>query len=365
MNVWTQLINYRRSRVIAILSLPLGLLAEVNYRCLPRLPIMISTGQLPSLSIIIPARDEMENLGTLLPSLQALSYTGDIEILIIDDHSRDNTSGMAESFGLRVVRLDQELPDGWKGKPFACHQGALMARGDWFLFIDADTVHTPNGITRAVNYAERSNLDGLSLFLDHQASSWLDKLAIDTAFAGLFTSWHASKHLLNGQFILIRKNVYFESGGFESVRDQALEDVALGNLVEGFGYNFQIMTGEDVAKVRMYNSYEKMFYGLSRLEAGVLSWQGLWAGLPALYVTALVSPIITLAGVLVGKLKWFWFPITWGSASLSLLPWARRSGSGWLAILAPLGAMIVLLTAIFGLLSSLLGTGIPWKDRKV
>lgn len=363
--MWTQLINYRRSRVISILSLPLGLLAEVNYRRLPRLPKMISNGQLPSLSIIVPARDEMVNLGSLLPSLQALSYTGDMEILIVDDHSSDNTSGITESFGMRVLRLEQELPDGWKGKPFACHQGALLAKGDWLLFIDADTVHEPTGITRAVYYAERSNLDGLSLFLEHQASSWLDNLAIDTAFAGLFTSWHASKYLLNGQFILIRRNVYFESGGFESVRDQALEDVALGNRLEDFGYHFQIMTGEDVAKVHMYNSYEKMFHGLSRLEAGVLSWQGLWAGLTALYVTALVSPIITLVGVLFGKLKWFWFPITWGSASLSLLPWTRRSGAGKSAILAPLGAMIILFTAIFGLISRLSGKGVPWKGRMV
>lgn len=356
---------YRRSVILSLLAAPLGMLAERNFRRLPRLTSQEPSANLPSLSIIIPARDEAKNLHSLLPSLVSLDYPGEYEILLVDDHSTDTTPQVASSYGVQRLSLDQVLSQDWKGKPFACHQGALNTNGQWLLFTDADTVHTPSGIRTAVEYALQNNLDGLSLFLEHEATSWLDSLALDTAFAGLFASWHASKFLLNGQFILIRREVYFDCGGFESVRSEVLEDVALGNLVKSRGFRFQIMNGGKVARVRMYPNYGNMFHGLSRLGSGILGWQGIWAGLTALYITSLVSPLLCIPGVISGKLKWFWLPITWISASLSLLPWTRRSGNAKIALLAPLGALVILVSALFGLLYRLLGKGIPWKGRLV
>ena len=357
--------NYRRSILFSLLALPLGILADRNFRRLPRLTNAVTAKQLPSLSVIIPARNEMHNLQVLLPSLMTIRYPGKLEILVVDDHSSDRTAQVAASFGVRVVSLDHEPPAGWNGKPYACHHGARTASGNWLLFTDADTIHAGSGIPAAVSYAENNNLDGLSLFLQHQASSWLDALALDTAFAGLFSSWHATKYLLNGQFILVRREVYFESGGFESVSRETLEDVAFGSLVKNKGYSFEILNGEQIASVRMYPSNQRMFQGLSRLGSGMLGWQGLWAGLTAFHITALISPLVTLFGILLGKVKWFWFPITWASASASLLPWSRRSGAGWIALLAPLGALVVLGSALFGLVRRLLGRGLSWKGRLV
>lgn len=360
-----ELINYKRAVLLSFLSLPLGYIAEMNFRHLPRLPNIKPADELPSLSIIIPARDEMHNLRFVLPSLSELHYPGKLEILVVDDHSTDNTSSVAKSYGVRVLSLDQELPRGWKGKPYACHQGALITSGDWLLFTDADTVHTKDGITKTVSYAEQANLDGLSLFIKHEAASWIDSVTVDAAFAGLFLGWGASRHMLNGQFILIDRGVYFDSGGFESVRNEALEDVTFGNLLEKCGYRTQILRGEGIARVHMYGSHKQMFHGLSRLGAGMLRLQGIWAILTALHVTALVSPLTTLPGVLSGRLKWFWFPVTWSVASLSLLPWSRRSGVGKSAILAPLGALILLVASLLGFVNRIFGKGVLWKGRKV
>lgn len=307
----------------------------------------------------------MHNLHRILPSLKSIQYPGKMEIVVVDDHSNDRTAQVAASYGVQVLRLDQEPPPGWNGKPHACHQGALQASGDWLLFTDADTVHTTGGIPSAIEYAEENQLDGLSLFLRQMATRWLDRLALDTAFAGLFTSWHASKQLLNGQFILVRRKVYLESGGFASVRDELLEDVALGNLVNKMNYQFKILNGNQIAAVHMYPSNQRMFQGLSRLGAGMLGWQGIWSAMTALYVTALVSPLVIIMGVISGKLKWFWFPITWASASLSLLPWTRRSGASWTALLAPIGAVIILFSTLWGSINRLIGRGLPWKDRLV
>lgn len=353
------------SALISSLALPLGLLAEMNFRRLPSLPATNPDCVFPSLSIIIPARDEMHNLQVVLPSLLNVHYPGKSEIFVVDDHSSDDTFPVAGSYRVKILRLTGGIPSGWKGKPYACHQGALMAKGDWLLFTDADTVHTKGGIARAICYAQRTNLDGLSLFLEQQSTSRIISIALDAAFAGLFAGWRTASSMLNGQFILIQREAYFDSGGFASVRDETLEDVALGNLLTKRGYRLQIMKGDDVAGVHMYDSHIHMFNGLSRLGAGTLRWQGLRAGMTALHLTALVSPLITLIGVLLGRLKWFWFPITWSTASLSLLPWSRRSGNGKLALLAPLGALVVLLAALFGIVSRSIGIGIPWKGRKV
>lgn len=357
--------TYKRSIVFSILSIPLGLLSERNFRRLPRLTPQESTESLPSLTIIIPARNEMDNLHVLLPSLLDMQYPAEMEILVVDDNSIDRTVQVAKSYGVRVLQLDHEPPDGWLGKPFACHQGALNAGGDWFLFTDADTLHSPNGIPASISYAQENRLDCLSLFLKHKSTGWLDQLAVDAAFAGLFTNWHASKHLLNGQYILIQRKAYFESGGFESVRNESLEDVAFGSLLKKNGYKLEILNGEQIASVSMYHSNMKMFQGLSRLGSGMLGWQNIWAILTAFHVTTLVSPLFILPGVFWGRIKWVWLPVTWGAAGLSMLSWSRRSGSGWLAILAPVGALFVLLSAIIGLVNRLFGRGISWKDRLV
>jgi chlorobactene glucosyltransferase len=357
--------NYRRSVLFSSFSLPLGMLAELNFRRLQRLSATNPHCVYPPLSVIIPARDEMHNLQVSLPSLLHIDYPAEFEIIVVDDHSSDDTSNIAASYGVQTLNLSHEIPSGWKGKPYACHQGARIANGEWLLFTDADTIHTRGGIARAVCYAQSTNLDGLSLLLAHQGISGVNRLVLDTAFAGLFAGWSVKNSILNGQYILIRQEAYFESGGFAAVRNEALEDVAFGNLLADLGYCMRLMNGDDVAGVNMHATQKQMFDRLARLGSGTIRWQGFWAGLTALYVAAFVSPLITLIGVLIGRLKWFWFPITWGMATLSLLPWSRRSNTGKMAILAPLGGLVVLVTALFGLLGRITGIGVSWKGRKV
>ncbi|UCD99171.1 MAG: glycosyltransferase [Chloroflexota bacterium] len=359
------MLNYRRSALLTFLAIPLGILAERNFRKLPRLPVSRVPSYQPSLSIIIPARDEAHNLGVILPSLLNIDYPGEQQILVVDDHSSDNSAQVAETFGVQLLSLVEDLPQNWKGKPYTCHQGAMVAKGEWLLFTDADTIHSRLGISSAVAYAVANKLDGLSLFIKHQNLSWIDGITLDVAFAGLFSGWSAANHMLNGQFILVRREVYFDSGGFAAVGNEVLEDVALGNWLQSRGYRLQLLAGDQVARVHMYASQKQMFYGLTRLGAGSLRWQGLRAVLTALHITAIMSPLVALLGGLLGKLSWFWVPATWSVSSLSILPWSRRSANSFQALFAPLGALIVLVASLFGLINRLSRKGIPWKGRRV
>ena len=118
--------------------------------------------------------------------MRALRYPGQYELIVVDDNSTDDTAAVAAAWGARVVS-PRHLPPGWKGKPHACHQGALAAGGEWLLFTDADTIHPPDGAgTRSGLRHARQGLDGLSLFLKQECRNLVDRLALTTAFAGLF-----------------------------------------------------------------------------------------------------------------------------------------------------------------------------------
>ncbi len=358
----------RPAALLTFAAIPFGLRADKMYREMPRLksglPDIPPDKNFPSLSIIVPARNEAENLQKLVPTLLGLDYPGAIEIIVVDDHSDDDTSSVAQILGARVIRVEA-LPEGWHGKPHACHVGALAAQGDWLLFTDADTLHEPDSAARAVAFAHDHALDGLTLFIRQQVNNALDGTVLMTAFAGLFAGVRETRQLMNGQYILLRRNVYLTSKGFEAVRAEALEDLALAAYLRKSGYTVLALRGESAAAVRMYASPTQMWHGMTRLGAGSLKYSGAGAVMTALYTTALMSPLLVLAGVVTRSLHFAWLPLTWFVSSVSVLSFARRFGAAWWALLAPFGALFVMLAAWWGIFSRLIGRGIHWRGRHV
>jgi chlorobactene glucosyltransferase len=356
--------NWRSAAALTFLALPFSLRAERAFRSMPRLDSPNGVAPLPALSIIVPARNEEHNLRYLLPSLQAIRYPGSCEVVVVDDNSTDQTAAVAAAHGARVLRLDH-LPAGWKGKPHACHQGAQIAQGEWLLFTDADTRHDPAGPSRAVAHAVHHQLDGLSLFLKQECHGAIDRLALTTAYAGLFAGINPQDTLLNGQYILLRRAVYEASGGFAAVRAIALEDVAYGQRLRRLGYNVPVLLDLEAAQVRMYDNALDAWHGMNRLGADSLRWSGLRALATALFVTALMSPLVTLLGVFTGRLNRRWLPATWAATTVAMVSWAERFGSPLWAMAAPFGAMFVQLAAAWGILNRLIGRGVRWKGRRV
>ncbi|MBW7883227.1 MAG: glycosyltransferase [Caldilineaceae bacterium] len=356
--------DWRRAALLTFLALPLGWRANRMYAALPQLPRKVPDGALPALSIIVPARNEAANLPHLLSSLQQVCYPGPLEVIVVDDHSDDETALIASAYGAHVARVPA-LPAGWLGKPHACHVGAATARGDWLLFTDADTVHAPDGPRLAVSYALEHDLDGLSLFIGQAYRSVADRIALVAAFAGLFAGRRPQNYVLNGQYILLRRAVYAATDGFAAVRNEAVEDLALGRLLHRRGYRLALLTGDHAATVRMYASLSQAWHGLSRLGSGALRWSGVWSLVTALFVSALMSPLIVLVGVAAGRLHPAWLPWTWLAATASMYPWAQRAGPLGYALLAPIGACIVQAAAIWGIANRLIGRGVKWKGRRV
>lgn len=354
----------RRLPLSTLLLLPLGLRADWLYRQMPKLPASPATDSLPPLSIVVPARNEAENLRRLLPSLNTIRYPGHWEVIVVDDDSTDSTAAVAEAHGARVIRLGGP-PAGWLGKPHACHQGAAVATGGWLLFTDADTVHAPDGPANAVAYAQAHNLDGLSLFLIHETGGWAERLALMVGYAGLFAGLPGLDYVLNGQFILLRRDVYEGSGGHAAVRDEELEDLAFAQRFRTLGCRVPMLRGEEATRVRMYRGPAHVWQGLTRMESKTLRWLGPGAVVTALFTTWIAAPLATLTGALIRRRGRRRAVAVWLARAVVCWPWAWRLGSGWWALLAPAGAALVQIAGIWGLLRRLLGRGASWKQRIV
>ena len=225
----------------ALSVLPLLARAERVYGNLPQLTEQTGMAESSSLSIIVPARNEENNLRRLLPSLECQNYPGEMEIVVVDDHSSDDTADVV-TCEVRDTRCATKLlcagplPAGWLGKPHASHTGAKAARGKWLLFTDADTVHEPFSAVSSVTFAEAHGLDGLSIFPRQETRGFLDGAVLMVAFAGLFAGLRRSTKMLNGQYVLVRRDVYEASGGFAAVRSEMMDDLAYGNLLAEQGY---------------------------------------------------------------------------------------------------------------------------------
>jgi chlorobactene glucosyltransferase len=344
--------------------IPLALRADAMYRRLPRLQPVANVTSLPTLSIIIPARNEEHNLRRLLPSLKAQVYPGELELIVVNDQSTDGTTSVAHEYGARVISAG-DLPRDWLGKPHACHTGAQAARGEWLLFTDADTRHARLSAASAVTHALDQQLDGLSILPQQEMHGLFNRVVLMVAFAGLFAGFRPANPMLNGQYLLIRRDAYQESGGFAAVRTEMMEDLAYGRLLAERGYAVPLMRGEALAQVFMYMDWRHMWRGMMRLGSGSLRMSRSSALLTAIFITGAMMPIWVLfferQRLKEGHRIW----LIWATALTSLMPWSRHFGSRWGALLAPLGATFVQLSAFWGLLSQLLGRGVPWKDRKV
>ncbi len=349
---------------IALLTPPLALLSERRFGRLPAIPVMDRNFTLPSLSIVIPARNEAENLRRLLPTLQAIRYPGPLSIIVVDDGSTDETSAVATTFNAQLIRID-DLPHGWLGKPHACHQGALAAIGEWLLFTDADTIHVQGGLAQAVAYAEENRLDGLSIFPRQVTGGVIDTIALMVSFAGLFAGMSKSRSFLNGQYILIRRETYNASRGFAAVAGEPLEDLALGHHLQRQGYRLPMVRGEDIVRVRMYTEPKGMWNGLSRIAAGSLRWSGSGSMMIGIFITGAAMPSYLLLMTRANRQQLHLAIGTWLYMAMGFLPWARRFGSGWWSLLAPVGAVLVHVVALWGLVARLSGRGVSWKGRRV
>ena len=274
----------------------------------------------PPVSVLVPARNEAHNIEACVASLLAQDYP-DYEVIALNDDSTDATGAILDRLArgdgrLRVVHNHQPPPPGVNGKSRACQMLAEHARGEWLLFVDADTLHRRDSIRAGVERALGLNVALFSAIPRQIIGSWSERLFVPAGFALIYNFLSPWRVYLErrlrpvnaaaiGQYLLVRREAYFASGGHNAVRDQILDDVAMGKLLKARGYRVALGNG-DWVRCRMYRGFSEMVEGFSKNAFSILN--GSLAVSAMFIVVCLVLfllPIVELAaGLASGTTHW-------------------------------------------------------------
>jgi chlorobactene glucosyltransferase len=335
----------------------------------------------PLVSVLIPARNEEENIEACLKSLQKQDYPN-FEIIVLDDNSKDRTAEIVEAAAAKDGRIKlikgELLPEGWAGKPFACHQLAENAKGSWLLFIDADTTSEPHMLRSTLALAIELKLSLLSGFPRQIAESLPEKIAMPIMYF-IIMSWfplwwlHRSighrPSLTIGQFLLFRREEYWRIGGHMAVKDRILEDVWLGVETVRQGGRHLAVDLSTIFSCRMYRDVGAMWEGF-------VKW---------MYSVAALSPV-ALVGLLavafvfcLAPFYWLWngflsvaaptdwrFIVTFQIAMILFMRWLvehhfRQSLLS--TFLHPIGFSFWFMAGLYGGWREVVGLGVRWKER--
>lgn len=222
-------------------------------------------------SAIIPARNEETVIAACVESLAGQAEIG--EILVVNDQSTDGTDSVIQGLMQKIpnLRLLQTngLPEGWVGKNYALSVGVRHAKGTWLLFTDADAVHAPDSAVQALQIAQEYNAVLVSFSPEQITETWYEKALIPFIYLRLAKHFsydqvnnsHSRSAAANGQFLMIRRDVYDALGGHASVAGEVLEDVAFAIRAKTAGHRIWFGSGKGIVRVRMYRSFEAMWQG--------------------------------------------------------------------------------------------------------
>ncbi len=224
-------------------------------------------------SIIVPARNEEACLAACLESLVAQTGIAH-EIIVVDDDSTDRTAEIARSFpGVELIPAGS-LPDNWTGKNNAMSAGAKAAntKTKWLLFTDADTVHQPGSLVRAVAEAEQHGAALLSYSPAQEVHGFWEKAVMPVIFAELATTYPPQAvndpaspiAAANGQYLMISREAYDAVGGHTTIAADLLEDVALARQVKRSGRRIFFRYAADAVHTRMYRSFAQLREGWTK-----------------------------------------------------------------------------------------------------
>jgi glycosyltransferase involved in cell wall biosynthesis len=333
----------------------------------------------PRVSIIVPARNEEEDIELSLTRLLELDYDN-YEVIAVNDRSTDRTGEMMErvvqnrvltSGRLRVIH-HQKLPAGWLGKTHAMWTATNEATGDWLLFTDADVLFKPDSVRRALAYAEAEKADHVVLFprmTMKQPGEYMMIAFFHTMFVFGHRPWKVADpksrdHMGVGAFNLIRQGVYEAVGTYKALRMEVLDDMKLGKVVKNAGYAQRNVFGGDLISIRWANGAMGVVNNLTKNFFAVLSFQ--W---PRTLISAFGLAFLNLMPFLGVCLAHGWarlpYAVALGSMFSIYLGMSLRSGvPAYYFLLHPVSTALFIYTLLRSMFHALWNDGIIWRGTR-
>jgi glycosyltransferase involved in cell wall biosynthesis len=365
--------------LIALAWLWKAITAAFGFRRIPDLTLAqfnLSPPGEPSLTVIVPARDEAANIAVTLRSLLAQDYAN-LQVLAVDDRSTDETGAIIEAIAsenptrLRALHIT-ELPAGWLGKThalaFAARHAIAVHQPDYLLFTDADVFFEPTILRRSLAYAVSAQADHFVTFPTPLVKTLGEGTLLSyLGVMGLWATrpWRVSnpKALRDsigiGAFNLLRTTAYQKLGGFDALRMQILEDITLARRVKLAGLRQRVAVAPGMVALHWASGALGIVNGMAKNLFAVFQFRTIVALLAALWFA-----VLCLAPV-----SFLFFPATRTPAVLTLIAVAilyvlsRRHSrvSAWYALLFPVGAILMVYSILSSAWTTLREGGVRWR----
>lgn len=322
------------------------------------------------ISVIVPLRNESENIVELIETLRNQKHLSDVEFLLLDDSSEDDTLTLLKQScqGLDnfSVLSGSPLPQGWIGKTWALQQLLKASRGQIVVSIDADVRLEPDAISCAVTLLKSSQLDFISPYPAQQAYTWSEKLIqpllqwswMSTVILRVAErSSSSSMVVANGQFFVVRKEALEQVRGYESASNKVLDDVFLARALVKSGSHGCVANGAAIASTRMYSSWREIQAGYGKsLHAAFGSAFGCAAAIIFIFLTG-IAPLI--AGITGSNIGWYAFGAVTLTRTMSAV---KVDKNGLDAFLHPLSSALLIYLIIY---SWVMRGRVQWKGRTI
>ena len=345
----------------------------------------------PSVTIVVPARNEAAMLPRTVPTMCRQDYPG-LRVIVVDDGSDDDSPQILERLrsehpNLTVVRA-ADRPAGWVGKPWAVMQGVehVPPGTELLLFTDADIEFHPQAVRQAVRLLAAGPYDLVSLFPQLIFSCTSERVGLTGLVtvlalgypAGVVNNPKSKQALAAGGFILVRRSAYESVGGHAAVKDQVIEDINLARAIKSAGHTLHIRLTDDLLTTRMYEDLADLWEGLSKnAYAGVNHRPDKFVAGSILALIVAVLPPVYFVASLIAALSTYpqTPPALWAvvalSAGINLLMYGihRRTVRhfrlpAWHAWLMPASLGFYQIIAAHSVYQHLFKGGAMWKGRR-
>jgi chlorobactene glucosyltransferase len=345
-----------------------------------------SVSRFPKVSVILPARNEGHYIARCLDSLLRQDYPN-FEIIAINDSSADETGEIMKSYAandLRVVHIDASpKPEGWTGKNWACYQGFLRAQGELLMFTDADSKHLPTTMSLAVGHLLSENLEALTavprlICNDFWTKMTLPVLAIflHTRFSPIRVNNPNNKAgYFFGSFFIITRSAYETIGTHKGVKEELVEDGALGGKVKASKFRMKMVRGESYIDAIWARDLQTLWQGLRRLIIPLYYQDKLNAHMMAIAVFFILFapfvslPYLSVASFVGNNSFQILFGLQISSIALIMVTTAMQCmltlfESPIYAFAAPLSGGLISLSFLSAIADAKKKGAVSWRDRK-
>lgn len=328
------------------------------------------------IDIILPARNEERFIGRCLESLLSQDYKN-FRIIVVDDSSTDNTANIVKEYAAKDKRVIYvhagEKPEGWTGKNWACYQGYIRSDANLLLFTDADSIFSNKTLSLAITKFFTNSLDALTLMPRILCLDLFTKLTLPLLNNILYSRYSPLRvndkknktGYFFGSFFIIKRSVYEDVGTHKGVKNELIEDGALGYKVKSAGYKIMMVRGEDHFSAIWSRDLRSLINGLGRLIMPLhMSSKKNSIGIVILIFFIFIYPLIVFIYAIVVNyqhLTLINLTTILLMIALSMLHSVNLKINILYGLGIPVGSLIIFIGFLKGIIN--VNKGIKWKDR--